>query len=101
MGRWYVHTAVHPVCFTSMERASCVILLVRAAYRGPDIPEDPLAELPGPALIRGGVGLAGFLLARGILGVHFLLEVGCQGNELGLVVWDCLLPQPRVLIISV
>ena len=84
-----------------MERASCIILLVGAAQRGPDILEEPLAELPGPALIHGGVGLSELLLARGLLGVYFLLEVGCQGNELGLVVWDCLVPQSRVIIISV
>ena len=100
MGRWHVHAAVHPVCFTSMERAPCIILLVEAAHRGPNILEEPLAKLPGPALIRSGVGLAGLLLARGLLGVHFLLEVGCQGNDLGLVVWDRLVPQSCVFIFS-
>ena len=69
-----------------MERAPCIILLVGAAQRGTNILEEPLAELTGPTLICGGVGLAGILLARELLGVHFLLEVVCQGIELGLVV---------------
>ena len=84
-----------------MERAPCVILLVGAAHRGPDILEEPLAELPGPALIHSGVGLAGLLLAHGLLGVHFLLEVGFQVYDLGLVVWYCLVPQSCMFIISV
>ena len=96
-----VHAAVHPVCFTSMERAPCVILIVGVAHRGTDILEEPLAELPGPDSIHSGVGLAGLILACGILGVHFLLEVGCHGYELGLVVWDRLVPQSCVFIISV
>ena len=68
---------------------------------GPAPFEEPLAELPGPTLIFSGVGLAGILLARGILGVNFLLEVGCQGNDLGLVVWDRLVSQSCVFIIGV
>ena len=75
-----------------MDRAPHVILLVGAAQRGPDILEEPLAELPGPVLIHGGFGLAWLLPARGFLGVHFLLEMGGQVNELGLVVGDRLVP---------
>ena len=101
MGRWHVHAAVHPVCFTSMEMAPCVIILVRAAHRGHGILKEPLAELPGPALSGSGVGLAGILLVRGLLGVHLLLEVGCQRNKLGLVIWDRLVPQACMLVISV
>ena len=101
MGRWHVHADVYPVCFTSMERAPCAILLVGDAHRGPDVLEEPLAEIPGPVLICSGVRLAGFLLARGLLGVHFLLEVGCQSNELGLVVWNRLVSQYCVFLISV
>ena len=56
IGRRHVHAAVHPICFTSMERAPYVIILVVAAHRGPNILEEPLAELPVPALIFGGVG---------------------------------------------
>ena len=76
-----------------MEMAPCVILLVGPTHRGPDISKEPLAELPGPALSDSGVGLTGLLLARGILGVHLLLEVCCQSNKLGLVIWDRLVPQ--------
>ena len=68
---------------------------------GPVSFEEPRAELPCPTLIRIGVGLAGLLLARGLIGVHFLLEVGCQGNDLGLVVWDRHFSQSCVFIISV
>ena len=101
MRRRYVHATVHPVCFTSMERAPCIILLVGAAQSVPDILEEPLAELSGPALICGGFGISGRLLARGFLGVHFLLEVGVQGNELGFVVGDRLVSHSRVLVICV
>ena len=92
MGRRHVHAFVHPVCFMAMMRAPCIIILVRAAQCGPNILEESLANLPGPALIRGGFGLAGILLARGFLGVFFLLEVGGKGNELGLVVGEGLIP---------
>ena len=85
----------------SMERAPCVILLVGAAHCGPNILKGPLAEIPGPDLSGSRVGLAGILLARGILGVHFILEVGCQGNDLGLVVWDRLVTQACIILISV
>ena len=101
MGCWHIHAAVHPVCFASMERATCVIILVGAAHRGLNILEEPIAELPGPALSRSGVGIAGILLARGLLCVYFLLEVGYQGNDLGLVVWERLVPQACVFLISV
>ena len=101
VGRWHVHAAAHPARFTSMERAPCVILLVGAAHCGPDILKEPLAELPGPDLSGSGVGLSGLLLACGLLGVHLLLGVGCQSNELGLMVWDRLDPQSCMLVISV
>ena len=101
VGRWHVHADVHPVRFTSMEMAPCVILLVGATHRGPDILKELLAELPRPALSGIGVGLAGFLLARGLLGVHILLEVCFHSNKLGLVIWDSLVPQACMLVISV
>ena len=63
---------VHPVCFTFMERAPCVILLVGATQCGPNILKETLAEIPGPAFICGGVGLARLLIAHGLLGVHLL-----------------------------
>ena len=101
MRRRHVHADVHPVYFTSMERAPCIIILVGDTQRGPDILEEPLAELPGPALIHGGVGLSEILLARGLLGVYFLLEVGCQRNKLDLMIWDRLVPHACVFVISV
>ena len=101
VGRWHVHAAVHPIRFTSMEMALCVILLVGATHRGPDILKEPLAKITGPALSGSGVGLSGILLARGLLGVHLILEVGCQSNTLGLVIWDRLIPQDCMLVISV
>ena len=101
MGRWNVHATVHPVRFTSREMAPCVILLVGAAHRGPDILKEPLARLPGPALSGSGVGLSGILLARELLGVHLVLEVCCQSNNPGLVIWDCIVPQACMLVISV
>ena len=97
MGRWHVHAAVHPTYFTSMEMAPCVILLVGATYRGPDIFKEPLAELPGLALSDSGVRLVGFILARGLLGVHLLLEVCGQSNKLGLVIWTVLSHRPVCL----
>ena len=84
-----------------MERAPCVILFVGAANCGPNIFEEPLAQLSGPNLSLSSVGLAGLILAPGLLGVHFLLEVGFQGNELSLVVWECPIPQSCVFTISV
>ena len=101
MRRRHVHAAVHPVCFTSMERAPCVIIFIGAAHCGPDILEEPLAKLPGTAFICGGFGIDGILLARGFLGVTVLLEVGHQGNELGLVVGDRLVPHSRVIVLCV
>ena len=67
---------------------------------GPASFKEALPKLPGPAFICSGVGVAGLLLALGLLGFHFLLEVGFHGNDLGLVVWDCLVPQSCVFIIS-
>ena len=84
-----------------MERAPCVILLVGAEHCGPDILKEPLAELHGLALSGSGVELVGLLIARGLLGVYILLDVGFQGNELGLVVCDRLLSQACMLVISV
>ena len=84
-----------------MEREPCVILLVGATHCGPGIFKDPLAELPGPALSGSGVGLAGLLIALGLLGVHLLLEVRGQSNKLGLVIWDRLVPQACMLVVSV
>ena len=93
--------AVHPVRFTSMEMAPCVIILVGATHRGPDIFKEPLAELPGPALSGSRVRLAGLILARGLLGVHILIEVCGHSNNLGLVLWDHLVPQACMLLIKV
>ena len=93
VGLWNVYAAVHPVRFTSMERAPYVILLVGATHHGPDILKEPLAELPGPALSGSRVGLSGLLLARVILSFHLILEVGCQIIKLGLVIWDHLVSQ--------
>ena len=73
----------------------------RDSHCGPNILKEPLAELPGPALSGIGVGLAGLLIARALLGVHILLEVGFQSNKLGLVVWDRLVSQACMLVISV
>ena len=101
VGRWHVHAAVHPVRFTSMEMAPCVIILARATHRGTDIFKEPLAELPSPTLSGSGVILAGILLAHGLLGVHLLLEVHGQSNNLGLVIWDLLVPQACMLVVSV
>ena len=84
-----------------MDMAPCVILIVGATHRGPDIFKEPLAELPGPALSGIGVRLAGILLARGILGVHILLEVRGQSNNLGLVIWDRLVLQACMLVVSI
>ena len=97
MGRWHVHAAVHPVRFTSMEMASCIIILVGATHRGPDILKEPLAELPGPALSGSGVGLAQIIVARGLLGVHILLEVGLEINNLGLWFGNVLSHRPVCL----
>ena len=92
MGRWHAHASVYPVRFTSIERAPCIILLVGAAHYEPDILKEPLVELPGPALSGIGVGIAGLLIARALLGFHILLKVGCQSNNLGLVIWNRLVP---------
>ena len=88
MGLWHVHAAVHPVRFTSMEMAPCVILLVGDTHRGTYIFKEPLAEIPSPALSGSGVRLSGLLLARVLIGVHLLLEVCGHSNKLGLVIWD-------------
>ena len=80
MRRRHVHASVHPIYLTSVERAPRVSLLVGTVHRGPDILEEPLSEINGPTLIRGGFGIAGLLPARGFLSVHFLLEMGVQGN---------------------
>ena len=81
--------------------APCVILLVGATHRGPDIFKEPLAELPGPALSGSGVRLAGLFLARGLLVFHILLEVRGQSNNLGLVIWNRLVSQACMLVVSV
>ena len=78
-----------------------MILLVRAAHRGPDILKEPLAEIPSPALSGSGVRLSGLLLACVLIGVHLLLEVCGQSNKLGLVIWDRLVPQACMLVVSV
>ena len=101
MGRWHAHDAVHPVRFTSMEMSPCVILLVGAAHCGLNVLKEPLTDLSLPRFDSQRVGLARFLLVRELLGVHFLLEVSFQGNELNLVVWDRLVPQSCVFIIIV
>ena len=70
-----------------------------ATHRGPDIFKEPLAELPGPVMSGSGVRLAGIHLARGLLGIHLLLEVHGQINKMGLVIWDRLVPQACMLVV--
>ena len=50
---------------------------------------------------RLSIILAGLILAHGILGVHLLFEVRGQSNKLGLVIWDRLIPQACMLVVSV